>query len=168
MIISTLTWALVQVVPDKPLPDGANGKSRTLEEYRDAYVTFEDKDGCPNLSIQAKAEDRSLFLARAKILSLNPWEAKFEAYYWSSSIKKMTFEYPHPRLVLIRCQVTCKFEDYQRRDIETERQEVNWMLKEAKKGPIRPVRDAYSGRIGLKVCKKVCKKSCKKSKRVGR
>jgi hypothetical protein len=96
-----------------------------------------------------------MLLAKAKVVKLSPWEAVFEACWWSGSLKSKTYD------KLVPCKVTCKFEDYKRFEIERERREVEWILKEAKKRPIQPIRNKDSGCLGIKAAKpKKAKKPC--------
>jgi hypothetical protein len=148
MIVSTLTWALVEVTYDEPVPD-ASGKAMKTATFHDAYVFYETtkvgihtEGGTPSLKISQEEPHRSILLARPKILHLTPWRAEFGAATWIEESGKI------PRLV--QCAVNCRFENYKRHEIEQERQVVEWILREAKKKPVVPTRDKHSGQLCLR------------------
>jgi len=162
MIISTLTWALVSIDYEQPVPVH-DGKPKLHEEIRDAYVSYKDDGSCA-LTLEWGDGHGHMLLAEAKVIKISPWEMEFEACWWSAKEKSKTYDQ------LIPCKVICKFEGYKRFEIERERREVEWILKEAKKRPIQPIRNKDNGSLGIKAAKPAPAKKpvCKRCKGRGR
>lgn len=108
MILNYHSWAKVEITYDKPIPPSWNEKKpRLSDELRDAYVSFEPitpKSQTYSLHIRDvetgnHRDNKSFLLTRAKVKSLSPWKAEFEAHWWNDK-GEMT-----------RCDVVCTYED---------------------------------------------------------
>lgn len=103
MIVNYISWASAKITYDKPIPPKLNSKKwRKEEELRDVYVFFDSKDNTLTVRDVVTGDgmtNNHYLLARAKVKSLSPWKAEFEAHWWNEK-GEMT-----------RCDVVCTFED---------------------------------------------------------
>lgn len=117
MILTHFAYGKITITYDEPVDDfdfrNQVMGSKEEEVWRDAQIFFENNDGHPRLRI-AKG-DKGMLLARAEVLELTPWSAKFVAYWWKGHDIKYNKDgsrskrQPAGFARLVRAEVACEF-----------------------------------------------------------
>lgn len=116
MILTHYVYSTIKVTYDEPVEDFNFRKQemeyKQEETWREAEVFFDRKDDYATLRIGKG--DKSILLGRAKVISLSPWGAKFEAYWWAGHpIKYNKNGSPSKRQkegfrMLVRADIVCE------------------------------------------------------------
>jgi hypothetical protein len=101
MILTQAVWDKVSITWDEPIPR-YKSPDITEETLREVRVFYKDDNGITSLELRW-GHDNFMLLARAKVLNLTPWSAKFEAYWWSSSLDNNDYTQ------FTRGEIVCEF-----------------------------------------------------------
>lgn len=101
MKIEAIRWATITVEYSRAIPRSHAAKKRKRDVFENSYVYYDS--GVNSLKIVDPRSDRSILLAKAKLVMLTPCQAKWEAAYWSAKPRSTKFD------VLIPATITCTF-----------------------------------------------------------
>jgi len=101
-------WDKITITYDSPVPR-FNKPDTTEEVIRHVSLTYLcESDDYSTLRLvwgRGNLLDRSMLLGRAKVKELTPFSAKFEAYWWTSSLDS------NKENKSVRADIVCEFEE---------------------------------------------------------
>jgi hypothetical protein len=102
MIVTQAVWSKITITYDKKVKGPGRTRHNNRQEiWENAQLFYEIIDDLPTLRIMRG--DKHLFLIRAKVVSITPWDAKFEAHFFSGKPSGSKYDQ------LIRADINCEF-----------------------------------------------------------